>query len=69
MKREQEEEAINLKGLIILIVVSFLLTTVLVNPIINPMLKLEGAVEYFATAAEFILIAFVLYKPIMKKFE
>lgn len=57
------------KYLLILILVSFLLTTLVGSAIINPMLKLDGIYNYFATAAEFIIIALVLYKPIKNKYE
>lgn len=55
--------------LLILILVSFLLTTLVGSVIINPMLKLDGIYSYFATVAEFIIIALVLYKPIKNKYE
>lgn len=57
------------KYLLILILVSFLLTAIVGSAIINPMLKLDGIYDYFATAAEFIIFALVLYKPIKNKFE
>lgn len=57
------------KYLLILIFVAFLLTSIVGSAIINPMLKLDGIYNYFATAAEFVIIALVLYKPIKKKFE